>query len=103
MSKKKEMKVETIAEFLARGGEIKRYPMVRPDEDTHYIQVHAKSPNELSLGDGEILFGEGKIKSKFNTKPKAKPGMENVDLSKIPQHIKDKLKLMGVDNGQDDE
>jgi hypothetical protein len=88
---KKELKVETIAEFLARGGEIKRYPMVMPEEEPHVLSVLQMNIHNTSLAESEITLGE----SRAVVAPKIrKPRVQKVNLSLIPAHLKAKLGIV---------
>jgi hypothetical protein len=83
-------KIETIEEFLTRGGEIKRYPMVRPEEKTETIKssTHA-GQNLMSLDEGAHFFSEIKEK-KIKTKSIEEL---HIDMSLIPEALKKKLGL----------
>jgi hypothetical protein len=89
-SKKNSIKIESVAEFLARGGQItKCEPQAAPDVP-HVIAIPHISPHETSLGDSEILFGEGKIKASAKD---AK--IPRLDMSKIPADLLEKLNKKG--------
>ena len=90
-------KVETVEEFVARGGIIKRYPcgmgrdgMVKVEEDRTVRSTARHVPNLMDLDEGAHFFSE--IKPKRKRKPKHDP-MKNIDLSKIPEDIRKLLNL----------
>lgn len=86
---KSKFRVETIEEFLARGGEIKRYPMVGPDEEKHTIAVPSLTTADAARGNpSTLLAGAPPDKKK---KQKA----TKIDLTLIPTALKEKLGIPG--------
>lgn len=90
-------KVETVEEFVARGGVIKRYPcgmgkdgMVVVEEDRTVRSTAKHPPNLMDLDEGAHFFSEIKPKRKRKIKPDA---MKDIDLSKIPEDIRKLLNL----------
>jgi hypothetical protein len=52
-------KVETIEEFIARGGQITKVPSVVPDNSKNTVNSRSTiSHDMMSLGEGEFLFGK---------------------------------------------
>ena len=69
---KKYTKVETIEEFLARGGKIQVIPAQSSDVEENKRKVKSTSKQQLALtdlGEGELLYGE-KIKKTRKAKKK---------------------------------
>jgi hypothetical protein len=91
-------KTETIAEFLARGGVIKK---IATSEST-VKQDSVKSTTGggpaviVSMGQAELYYGEYKPKK---TKKKA---IATIDVSQLPEELRKKY-IDGVVNGQKDE
>jgi len=78
-------KTETIEEFLARGGEIKKYPAVKPEENEECIRATPQSTqNLMSLDEGAHFFSERKEKKLR----KKKDPLKGIDVSKLPANIK---------------
>jgi len=85
MARKKQLekinwkKVETIEEYLARGGEI---TYCEPEESA--LKPHVMKPatgtseHTMSLGNGELLFGETRKRKK-----KVKPEVTTEDFTKM--------------------
>jgi hypothetical protein len=83
-------KVETIEEFIARGGEIKKYPYVRPEEVESSVRTSTPANATLmSLDEGAHFFSE--IKEKKPSKKKEKT--LDIDMSLIPEALRKKLGL----------
>lgn len=93
------MKQETIEEFLARGGKITRVPPVQQHEESEPLRVKTQLTYDVvSLGDGELLFGESRAK-----KPQVKAVSKEeyhklIDAANLPSHISDALKKV-IKNG----
>ena len=79
------MKVETIEEFLARGGIIKRYPAV-PLETDDVVRSTAKQDSQhlMDLDEGAHYFSEVKLKRAR----KKKDLLKEVDVANLPEHIR---------------
>jgi len=82
-------KCETVEEFLARGGQIQVFPCAPYEQDN---MVHPTSPTPvplMSLDDGAHYFSEVKKReSKKNKDP-----LKGVDLSKLPDNIRQLFKI----------
>ena len=58
------LRVETIEEFLARGGQIIKVPAVIPEESRAIMPTRSIiSYDMMSLSEGEHLFGETRAKT----------------------------------------
>lgn len=91
----KKMRVETIAEFLARGGVIKRYPAAAREEETNKMPTETPNLDRWTLSDGEMFFGEGRMKStkvKKAAKQDTNITINDINMNMIPDHIKAMLK-----------
>lgn len=92
MAKKvKYTKVETVEEYLARGGKITYCdpaPYTRDDEN---FSVTTPTIHQTSLSESEIMFGEGKIRGAKTRKPKK--NSSSINLTLIPADVRAKLGL----------
>jgi hypothetical protein len=79
------MKVETIEEFLARGGVIKKYPP-HPYETDNVVKPTTTQgvQNLMSLDEGAHFFSEMKPKK---TRKKKDP-LKDVDVNQLPESIR---------------
>ena len=91
------MKKETIAEFLARGGEIKKIPM------KSYLRSDTVKPLPLSgeasfmsMEEADLFYGESKPKKTSNKK------QSTIDIMMLPEELRQKY-LKGMLNEQDEE
>lgn len=84
------MRVETIEEFLARGGVIKKYPAV-PYETDHVIKstTSQDTQNLMSLDEGAHFFSEMKPKRVR----KKKDPLKGVDVDQLPENIRKLLNI----------
>jgi hypothetical protein len=83
------MKRETIEEFLARGGEVERFPYQPPGETKEMIRSSSPSPMLYDLGYGELFYGS---KNKTKKKKPISKKLENMDLPQdVLQRLKEKL------------
>ena len=87
-------KVETIDEFLKRGGKIKRFPYVPPTTKHVITPTTKQHPQIMSLDEGALFFSE---KSKHVSK-KFKEMLSN-DNSLIPEDLRNKL-MKGIKDEQ---
>jgi len=83
-------KIETIEEFLARGGQIKVYPAVKPEEQEEYIRPTTTYNVQLmSLDEGAHFFSERRedkvVKKKTNVK--------NINVDALPDNIRRLLNI----------
>lgn len=80
-------KTESIEEFLARGGTIKK---LAAGESAKLPTTRRSAGGDpvviLSMEDAEIFYGEGKPKAKKKSTPKA-----GIDLSQLPESLKSKF------------
>jgi hypothetical protein len=84
-------KIETIEEFLARGGKIEKLPYVPIYTEEKVIHSTTREmPNILTLDEGAMYYAE---KIKRPTKKKYKLDLSNIDLKKLNPDLVKKLKL----------
>jgi hypothetical protein len=84
------MRVETIEEFLARGGIIKKYPAVPMETDHTVRPTTPQGTSELmSLDEGAHYFSEMKVKRVR----KNKDPLKGVDVEKLPDSIRKLLNI----------
>ena len=82
-------KVETVEEYLARGGSIKKLPAAEIIRQPDVIKKAATGGpvTILSLEEADLFYGE----ARKNTKPKkAKPSLK-IDLSTLPEALRSKF------------
>jgi len=82
-------KVETVEEYLARGGSIKKLPTVDTVKQPDVIKKTVTDGVAviLSLEDADLFYGE----ARKNAKPKkAKPSLK-IDLSALPEALRSKF------------
>ena len=99
MSKK--IKVETLQEYLSRGGTIKKLMPKEELPQKELTRQTSSGPAQiLSLDEAELFYGEGKVRAKKVVK--AKP---TIDLSLLPENLR-KVFMDNVaiedDGGEDD-
>lgn len=82
------MKVESIEEYLARGGKVDVLPP-KGFQSRNILKVRGTG-SVMSLSEGGELYGE---KTKAEMKPKAPKAA--LDLSLIPSDLLEKLRAMG--------
>ncbi len=92
MTKKNNVKRETVDEFVARGGNIEKIPSVEPENKDVNVRRTTTGPATLmTLGEGALFFTE-KIKRKKKDKQ-----IDNKEVdywsSKLPDDVKKKLGL----------
>lgn len=99
--KSKQFKVETIEEYLARGGTIKKMPTGASSFTKDSIKNSSNNSGItaiISLEDAELYYSEDKPKNKKTVK-KSQP---RVDLSALPEHIRKKYTAIAMQEmGQD--
>lgn len=85
---KKPKKIESIEEFLARGGSINRVPEKTRDPEPSVIRNAAGGPAIfLTLSEADLLYGDpGKAKKVKKTKPALK-----IDLEALPPALRAKF------------
>jgi hypothetical protein len=89
MSKVKTSKVESVEEYLARGGSIKRFPEANRDPVPDVVRktVTGGPAVFLSLDEADLFYGE----AKKNAKPKkSKPSLK-IDLDALPPALRAKF------------
>ena len=80
-------KIETIAEYLARGGKITICPTVKPKEGEKICRKSPGGPATiLNFDEADLFYGESRTK-KTTTKPKSKL---RIDLSLLPESLRTK-------------
>jgi hypothetical protein len=94
-SKKECLKVETVEEFLARGGKIERIPpKVEEEEEAVVIKPSTLGPPTLySLDEAQHFFGKKKVVKK---KPKT-PNFKNINKDILPESLHHLFKEVKVD------
>ncbi len=71
--------VETVEEFLARGGEIKVFPPQESGENAHIMKPNSGlNQDHMTLGVGELMFGETRKRKK-----KEKPVITNEEFAEM--------------------
>jgi hypothetical protein len=86
-----DMKKETLEEFIARGGVVKRIEAQHSDEQKEVVRsTTAKAVQLYELGDAAFYFPENKPPRKRKIKPL---DLSGIDMSLIPAHLKAKLNL----------
>lgn len=82
-------KVETVEEYLARGGSIKRLPAVETirQPDATRKTTAAGPANIMSLEEADLFYGEARKGSKPK---KAKPSLK-IDLNALPEALRAKF------------
>lgn len=80
-------KVETLEEYLARGGTVKKLDPVARVNDQNVKSMAVGPAVLLTLEEGELFYGEKKQK-KVSTKPLKAP---LVDFNMIPEGLKEFL------------
>ena len=92
-------KTETIEEFLARGGSIKKLPTVKVDQQPDVVKkVTTGGPvTIMSLEEADLFYGEARKGSKPK---KAQPSLK-INLDALPEALKVKFinKLKEENNG----
>jgi hypothetical protein len=86
MRKRIMMKVETLEEYLARGGTIKKLTPVERVKETDVKSMAVGPAILLTLEEGDLFYGEKK-KSKATKVLKA----PTVDFDVLPEGLKEKL------------
>lgn len=85
---KKKAKVESLEEFLARGGKVERVESEQLEEDANIMRPTIMGPPDLyTLDEAQHFFG---VKKKKAPKKNVKPDFSDIDRSVIPkglQHI----------------
>jgi hypothetical protein len=83
-------KVETMEEFLARGGKVQVFPAVKPEEDNLVRPTTAPGLASLmSLDDGAHFFAEKKEK---RTRQKKDP-LKGINVDALPPEVRALLKI----------
>lgn len=94
-------KVETIEEFLARGGSIKKIPAGETLKQTDVIRKATTGGpvTIMSLEEADLFYGE----VRKNSKPKKAKQSLKIDLSALPEALRTKFinKLKEDNDGED--
>lgn len=87
-------KVETIEEFLARGGQITKVDKQEYQGDKHVVPARGTINHDLmSLGDAEFMYGEAVSRAPRKKKEVVAVDFNTaVDACKLPAHIAEALK-----------
>jgi len=84
---------ETIEEFLARGGTPTIIPTVKEPEHRRSVSIKTKIDYDLmSLGEGEILFGESRTRKTTKKRVTNADFAVLVDSANLPADIVESLK-----------
>ncbi len=95
----KKQKVETIQEYLARGGKISILPSKEATSTIETLKQDNSGPvTILSLEEAELLYGKGKT-----LKPKKRKQYPKLDVNALPAHLREKLLMRLKNEGIDDE
>ena len=83
-------KVETVEEYIARGGNITKCPIVEAIEKEQNVKSIITGPvTFLSLEEAELMFGE-----KTTRKKKEKPvDLTNIKVDAVPEDLR---KFLGI-------
>lgn len=99
---KKPSRIETVEEFLARGGNINRVPAASREPQEEVIRkTNSGAPAVfLSLDEADLFYGE----ARKGSKPKKQKPSLKIDLDALPPALKAKFiaKLKEDTNGQED-
>ena len=95
-------KTESVAEFLARGGQIKRVPAQQPiiKNDSIKSSTNGGPATIMSMDEADLYYGEQK---KSRAKKKATSA---IDISALPEELRKKYVdtvIYGSDNQEEDE
>jgi len=82
----KKTKTESINEYLARGGKINRMPYMGQNIDEVLRENNAGPVNILSFEEADLFYGESK-----STKPKRQKTTSRIDLSALPEALREKF------------
>lgn len=82
-------KVETVEEYLARGGSIKKLPAAEVIKQQEVIKkaVTGGPATIMTLEDADLFYGEARKNAKAK---KAKPSLK-IDLSALPEVLRSKF------------
>jgi len=85
----KKPKVETVAEFIARGGQIKQVPKAEQVKQPDIVKKPtAGGPvTILSLEEADLFYGE----ARKNSKPKKVKPTAKIDLDALPEALRSKF------------
>ena len=94
------VKVETVEEFLARGGTVTKVEYQEPPEESAIVKHKPQFTTDLvSLGEAEFYFGE------HRGKPKVPNNLEKfteaLEAANLPQNIVDIIVSTGEPDGED--
>lgn len=92
------MKVETIKEFLARGGEINHVPTAEASTPiTHVMTPTSAGPAVLlTYGEADLFYGE--VRARKSKKVKQSP---KIDFNALPEGLRKKYTKELLSGGQD--
>lgn len=77
-------KVETVEEYLARGGKITKLDYIPPKDKSHtYSSPKSSATQLMTLEEGAFFYSEEATKEK----PKKELNVDGIDLKQIPEHI----------------
>lgn len=88
-------RIETVEEFLARGGQITKLPAHYPKEATHATVVSTAAPGPaeiMTMEEADLFYGETKKKRLRKVPVNKKPA---IDFSVLPEAVRLKF-LKGI-------
>lgn len=88
-------RTESLEEFLARGGRITKLPKASREVELDMIALSVPNmggiSSIISLDDADLFYGEGKPKKKLN--------IPKIDITLIPESLRNKLIARLLDEG----
>jgi hypothetical protein len=101
MQNKSKLKTESVEEFLARGGKINRLPPVE-NVFQEILKTNSSGPASImSLAEADLFFGESKVNR--STKQKTSTTTSRIDLSSLPEALREKFLSKLRDEADDGE
>lgn len=95
----KKFKIETVDEFLARGGQVKKLEPVSREDHRIVLPTAGGPPTIMSLGEAEVLYGEAERPQESPEKRRSK-----VNVHLIPPELRARLGLNAESSeGSEDE
>jgi hypothetical protein len=82
----KKIKVESVAEYIARGGKINKIPTVNSKVESSMHVSNTGPAAIMTLEEASLFYGESKV-----SKQKRKTTTSRIDLNALPKPLRDKL------------
>jgi len=89
---------ELIQEFLDNGGVIEKITSIDVDRKYTITSTTKKTPELISLAEGELMFGE----TQKRTKKVKEPDFSGINLDLIPEHLHNIIKKSASDKQNED-